>query len=311
VVGQHPLPPNTYTVELTINDGTVLYNDAFWAERCKQVPSTAPYVVVMGAVIDYFRPNGEEISWCDMLTSHRKQEWSKDGLSWQKPAYTCTGFMFTANNGGSAVDWPKENVEGDARGHLSIWGNDRIDVMGGCCSSSYTEYNTFPNNNGDHWRQPFSMAYGAIITVAYMEQLIAAAVAAEKAIASTAAIAATQKQLPPFTTTVELAVNDGTALFNDVFWAERCKQVPPTAPYVVVVMGAVIDFFRPINGTSWCDVLMSDRKHQWSSNGVDWQAPEYWLDGYGLALDVATHIGGSYSGWPKNENNVEVRFSSF
>ena len=40
-----------------------------------------------------------------------------------------------------------------------------------------------------------------------------------------------------------------------------CLQVPPTAPYVVVVMGTVIDYFQPTGeGVSWCDMLTSNTK---------------------------------------------------
>jgi hypothetical protein len=182
VAGQHPLPPNTYTVELAVNDGTVLYNSAFWAVRCQQVPSTTPYVVVvMGTAIDYFRPTGEGVSWCDMFTSNEKHEWSNDGVAWQKPGYHGD----TTHNGGSVIDWPKENVEGDARQYLSFWGHDYSGEKGGCCSGSLSEYRT---RSG--FGQPFSMSYGVpSVSVAYMEQQIAAAVAAavatEKAAAST------------------------------------------------------------------------------------------------------------------------------
>jgi hypothetical protein len=115
-----------------------------------------------------------------MLTSNEKHEWSNDGVTWQKP-----GYWSTDHNGGSAGDWPKVNVEGDERKYPSFWGDERSNLKGGCCSGSLTEYLT-----GNHWGQPFSMAYGVpFVSVAYMEEQITAAVAAavatEKAAAST------------------------------------------------------------------------------------------------------------------------------
>jgi hypothetical protein len=59
---------------------------------------------------------------------------------------------------------------------------------------------------------------------------------------------AAQHQPPSNTITVEFAVNDGTVAGNDTFWSERCLQVPSVATYVMVVMGEVIDYFKPIEG---------------------------------------------------------------
>jgi hypothetical protein len=137
------------TIELAVNDGTVNFNTAFWAERCKQVPTTAPFVVViMGTVVDYFKPN-QGASWCDMLTSDKDHQWSKDAVTWETPAYLGAAVQ----NGGSAVDWPKKHVEGDARFRLSMWGVENPNDKGGCCSTSYTD----PTNS---WAHPFSIAYG-------------------------------------------------------------------------------------------------------------------------------------------------------
>ena len=46
-------------------------------------------------------------------------------------------------------------------------------------------------------------------------------------------------------------------------------------------MGAVIDYFRPIQGKSYCEMLESNRLHQWSSNGSNWVTPRYYNNHYG------------------------------
>jgi hypothetical protein len=85
-----------------------------------------------------------------MLTSNDQHVWSATGLdgSWVVPGYhidhnTC---------GGSASDYPKDTVAGDARRHLSFWGSDLADT-GGCCSTSTGEYST-------GWEQSFTLSYG-------------------------------------------------------------------------------------------------------------------------------------------------------
>jgi hypothetical protein len=116
-----PLPPNTYSVELAVNDGTDLYNDAFWAGRCKQVPSTAPYVVVvMGTVVDYFRPSGggELVRHVHLESEARMVEWSNDGVIWQTPGYT-------GNNGSAG------NFNGVRRLVRTCCG------CGGCCREEF------------------------------------------------------------------------------------------------------------------------------------------------------------------------------
>jgi hypothetical protein len=37
----------------------------------------------------------------------------------------------------------------------------------------------------------------------------------------------------------------------------------------------VRDFFLPKKGETWCTMLASHNKHQWSPNGVDWVTPKY------------------------------------
>ena len=110
-------------------------NKAFWTEQCKQVPAGALAVELqIGTVVDYFRPV-QGASWCQMLTSSDKHEWSPDGQgNWRKPAYS--DYL-----GGSLINWPRDNVVGDQRAYLTIWGLQISTVRnGGCCSTSLDVY---------------------------------------------------------------------------------------------------------------------------------------------------------------------------
>lgn len=61
----------------------------------------------------------------------------------------------------------------------------------------------------------------------------------------------------------------GTTLANDAFWAEPCKTIPSNTLFIVLDMGAVRDFFKPTEGSTYCEMLQSSTKHQWSADGVD------------------------------------------
>lgn len=66
----------------------------------------------------------------------------------------------------------------------------------------------------------------------------------------------------------------GTTHANDEYWADKCTIIPPTALFIVVQMGNVTDFFKPVEvpETTYCEMLQAPDKHQWSANGVDWGA---------------------------------------
>lgn len=92
-------------------------------------------------------------------------------------------------------------------------------------------------------------------------------------------------------TKATLVAEVGTHSTCDVnFWASKCSIIPETALYVTVHMGKVVDYFKPIDGATFCDMLKSDHKHMWSPDGKNWQQPSY----HGSAL------GGSKGDWPKS-----------
>lgn len=81
----------------------------------------------------------------------------------------------------------------------------------------------------------------------------------------------------------------GTTRANDAFWAVQCKKIPSNTLFLVLDMGAVRDFFKPIAGASYCEMLQSNTKHQWGgSDGVVWTTPEF----------CGGSNGGSAIDWP-------------
>jgi hypothetical protein len=138
-----------------------------------------------------------------MLTSHDQHVWSATGLdgSWVVPGY----YQTDDHNGGSAIDYPKDTVAGDARRHFSFWGSDSART-GGCCSTSTGEYRT-------GWDKSFTLSYGVI-----------------------------DLPLPPPNTALILVAEvAGTILANDAFWTARCDAIPEAALYARLVMGTVRD----------------------------------------------------------------------
>lgn len=253
-----PLPPNTGMTLVADVAGTTLANDAYWADKCKVIPPTALFIVVqMGDVTDFFKPINSETSFCEMLTSNNKHQWSRTGQTWTTPVWQPDPLYF----GGSSQRWPQSLGSTDSRMRLSYWGSKDGSSTGGCCSTDPT----IPRN-GDasvgYWRIEFTMAFAVPL------------------------------HPPPQNTGMSFVVDvPGTTLANDAFWAEQCKTIPSNALFVVVDMGAVRDFYKPVNGTTtFCEMLQAHNKHQWSVNGVDWFDVEFGGGGY----------GGSAGGWPRD-----------
>lgn len=150
---------------------------------------------------DFFRPV-EGSSFCEMLTSVDKHQWSADGETW----VTVVFHRDSAYNGGSSDWWPRDNGRsGDARKHLSLWGDDGS-LTGGCCSSSTGVART----DGGKWGVPFTLNYFVDL-----------------------------QPLPPNTGMSLVAAVPGTTVANDAFWAVECQKIPSTARGITVDMGAV------------------------------------------------------------------------
>eukprot|EP00729_Bicosta_minor_P012870 gene12870-biopygen29133 len=117
--------------------GKITANDAYWADKCKTIPSNALFIVVkMGAVRDHFRPV-KGATFCEMLQSNNTHQWSYNGVEWVTPDFNGNGNA----NGGSDPDWPRDKGRaGDNRKYLSFWGIKHDSLTGGCCSTSTASY---------------------------------------------------------------------------------------------------------------------------------------------------------------------------
>ena len=71
-------------------------------------------------------------------------------------------------------------------------------------------------------------------------------------------------------------------------YATDCNLIPSNAIYIKIVMGSVVDYFKPVEGKTYCEMLQSNKLHQWSSNGKQWVIPLYY----------PVHFGGSAINYP-------------
>lgn len=66
-----------------------------------------------------------------------------------------------------------------------------------------------------------------------------------------------------------------TTQANTKYWKEKCKDIPDDAHFIVVAMGSVRDYFKPVDGATYCQMLRSHNKHLWSPDGLTWAVPKY------------------------------------
>jgi len=92
----------------------------------------------------------------------------------------------------------------------------------------------------------------------------------------------------------DLASISGSENTKKSFWASRCHAFASSdtseVSALVVRMGDVTDYFRPIETSNWCEMLTSSNKHLWSADGTNWREPAYHLK---------AGMGGSAQGWPQ------------
>ena len=260
-------PANTGVSVFASVAGNVQGSDVYWSAQCKLIPPNALFLMLdLGGIRDFYKPRSG-ISFCDMLQAKNKHQWSYDAISWKTPAYepnwTCRG--------GSAMWWPRDHGRhGDNRAHLSYWGDmwnpPNSALKGGCCGSTYSDaaLQIHPNDGGG-WYKDFTMSF------------------------------AIQLQPLPPDVGMSLVVNvAGTTKANDAFWAEQCKTIPASTLFLVLDMGAVRDFFKPVAGVTYCEMLQARNKHQWSSDGLTWVTPDFLSFGQ----------GGSATNWPRDNGRA-------
>ena len=76
--------------------------------------------------------------------------------------------------------------------------------------------------------------------------------------------------------------------------------IPKDALYLKLVMGTVVDnytdYYKPVCGHTYQEMLYSHNKHQWSPDGINWMTPTY-LQSYYLG---ANYYGGSARNFPND-----------
>ena len=63
---------------------------------------------------------------------------------------------------------------------------------------------------------------------------------------------------------------------NEALWTEKCSLIPEDATYLQLKMGEVVDYFKPIEGKTICEMLNSKIYHLWSNDGKNWIQPKYY-----------------------------------
>jgi hypothetical protein len=89
------------------------------------------------------------VTFCEMLVSNSKHEWSRDGTVWVNPGVTSE----PAHMGGSVFNWPYNGDE-DNRTEVAFWGDASGNRTGGCCSYSYAS-----PTKSDGWEKEFTMKW--------------------------------------------------------------------------------------------------------------------------------------------------------
>ena len=133
---------------------------SFWETACANIPAETGHITVkMGTAVDHFKPI-RGATFCEMLLSNEKHQIMntdpQDGSApgWTTPEYQPLGLTPGAL-GGSAVDWPANNINGDSRKYLSFWGNTvgAGGTKAGCCNDAHTGAQT-PN-----WNRMYTMVW--------------------------------------------------------------------------------------------------------------------------------------------------------
>jgi hypothetical protein len=88
-----------------------------------------------------------------------------------------------------------------------------------------------------------------------------------------------------------------TTLTGREFWTTHCKAIPSHAEYIVIFIGMVKDYFKPLPGVTYCEMLDSHTDHLWSpmgngARGTLWRKPSY--------TTQSGHFGGSEYNWPRD-----------
>ena len=223
----------------------------------------------------YAPPKARNIyfTWCEMLLDDTRHVWSGSGApgSWREPSYSDAHSPFL---GGSGAQWPHDNVgpttictadddddddsyddnqhgddyephqpgavnddggqcyttPDDKRLFLSYWGAHPQSYTGGCCTDSKSKPYV-------GWKQPFTVHFGPLPPLALHNAKRVVAVSSRD-------------------------------YADRAFWGRHCRSIDPRAAFIAIVMGQVVDHYRPLPGRSYCDMLLSTSLHEWSPGNV-------------------------------------------
>lgn len=70
--------------------------------------------------------------------------------------------------------------------------------------------------------------------------------------------------------------NDGTVKVYQDFFQEKCSSIPEGTVYMKLTMGEHVDYLKPKDGKTMCEMLKSNNQHQWSSDLKTWVTPTYY-----------------------------------
>ena len=50
-------------------------------------------------------------------------------------------------------------------------------------------------------------------------------------------------------------IGESTTAYGQAFWEVECTKIPVSAEYISMTIGEITDYFRPIEGYTFCDML--------------------------------------------------------
>jgi hypothetical protein len=116
----------------------------------------------------------------------------------------------------------------------------------------------------------------------------------------------------------ELTVLTKQSRYDVTFWANTCKNIPTNAQYISVEQNVTInrprkvDYFKPIPGASFCDMMVSGSKHMHSFNPtVDpfRSVTPYYNTTTNTTPPAGSYLGGSVEYYLANQNEAPSIFS--
>jgi hypothetical protein len=276
----------TFPMTVDATDGTTTFikvagtdpmTAAEWAKHCTRIPADARYIkMTMGTAVDYFKPVDDR-TYCEMMQSNKYQLHSAypagpyDTAAGRQATIlpTSTTAGMTHGYGGfiahdRAEDVVVTKLPGDSRLMFSMWGH--VTKSGGCCVSSHAA-------TAVSWGHSFEIAFAP-------------------------------RGPPPAGAIGGPVVSvKGTDKADEDFWKEKCKAIPENTWCIAITIGAVVDFFKPTPGSSYCDMLASKHLHMYSTDGDTFHPviTDHDVDRSGFM--------GSAEGYPKTINKLDLRKS--